>query len=96
MAVVSSLEADLEVVTPVWKGGADRSAELRPPAAYLPAQPTFFLALGAASSYEFGVASPSGDENAAQQGIAWLRGALVDLGIGAKTAAGHGYWIIDQ
>lgn len=67
-----------------------------PPAAYLSAHPTFFLALGAASSYQFGVASQSGDQKAAQEGVSWLQGALVDLGIGAKTAAGYGYWIVDQ
>lgn len=31
MADIASLEAELEVVTPIWMGGADRKTELRPP-----------------------------------------------------------------
>jgi CRISPR/Cas system CMR subunit Cmr6 (Cas7 group RAMP superfamily) len=42
------------------------------------------------------VASLSGDQTAARQGVCWLQGALIDLGVGAKSAAGYGYWILDQ
>ena len=67
-----------------------------PRANYLSPQPIFFLALGAGSSYQFGVASQSGDQTAAQEGACWLQGALCDRGVGAKTAAGYGYWILDR
>jgi CRISPR/Cas system CMR subunit Cmr6 (Cas7 group RAMP superfamily) len=53
------------------------------------------LALNAGSSYQFGVASLSGDQTAARQGVCWLQGALIDLGVGAKSAAGYGYWILE-
>lgn len=66
-----------------------------PPAAYLSPQPTFLLTLGARSLYRFGVASLSGDPDAVEQGALWLRGALTDLGVGAKTGAGYGYWELD-
>ena len=38
-----------------------------------------FLAVNAGSSYQFGVASLSGDQTAARQGVCWLQGALIDL-----------------
>jgi CRISPR-associated protein Cmr6 len=66
-----------------------------PPANYLSPQPIFFLAVGARSSYRFGVASRSGDPEASRQGVQWLQGALTELGVGAKTAAGYGYWVMD-
>ena len=66
-----------------------------PPANYLSPSPIFFLAVGSGSHYQFGVASLSRDANAVEQGARWLRGALTDLGCGAKTAAGYGYWVLD-
>jgi CRISPR-associated protein Cmr6 len=66
-----------------------------PPANYLAPQPIFFLALGAASHYRMGVASLSGDQEAVEQGAGWLKGALTELGVGAKTGAGYGYWLLD-
>lgn len=66
-----------------------------PPASYLSPSPLFFLTIGAKSRYQFGVASSSGDETAAERGAAWLRGALTEIGCGAKTAAGYGFWVIE-
>jgi CRISPR-associated protein Cmr6 len=83
-----------DVVSPVF--GAYYRDSHTPPASYLSAQPNFFLALGAASRYQFGVASRTGDQRAAEQGAKWLQGALTDLGVGAKSAAGYGYWEIDH
>ena len=45
---------------------------------------------------QFGVASRSGDQRAVEQGVRWLQGAMTELGLGGKTAAGYGYWIIDR
>jgi CRISPR-associated protein Cmr6 len=67
-----------------------------PPASYLSPSPIFFLAVGAASPYCFGVASLSGDQAAARQGAGWLRETLLNIGVGAKTAAGYGYWIMED
>ncbi|MGD0040663.1 MAG: type III-B CRISPR module RAMP protein Cmr6 [Isosphaeraceae bacterium] len=83
-----------DVVNPIF-GPYYRDSKT-PPANYLSPQPIFFLALDAGSSYQFGVASLSGDQTAARQGVCWLQGALIDLGVGAKSAAGYGYWILDR
>ena len=82
-----------DVVNPIF-GPYYRDSKT-PPANYLSPQPIFFLALNAGSSYQFGVASLSGDQTAARQGVGWLQGALIDLGVGAKSAAGYGYWILE-
>lgn len=66
-----------------------------PPASYLAPQPLFFLAVGAPSRYRFGVASETGDPARAAQGATWLKEALATVGVGAKTAAGYGYWVVE-
>ena len=71
-----------DVITPIF-GPYYRDSKT-PPASYLSPQPIFFLTLGAGSSYQFGVASLSGDQTAACLGISWLQGALLDLGVGAS------------
>ena len=71
-----------DVVNPIF-GPYYRDSKT-PPANYLSPQPIFFLALNAGSSYQFGVASLSGDQTAARQGVGWLQGALIDLGVGAS------------
>jgi CRISPR-associated protein Cmr6 len=85
---------ELDVINPIY--GAYYGDSRTPPAGYLSPRPIFFLALGAASCYQFGVASQSGDQRAAEQGARWLQGALTDLGVGAKSAAGYGYWEIGR
>ncbi|MBI2939424.1 MAG: type III-B CRISPR module RAMP protein Cmr6 [Chloroflexi bacterium] len=64
-----------------------------PPADYLAPRPVFFLTVGRASPFRFGIASAQGDRLVAERGAAWLRQALRDVGVGAKTATGYGYWI---
>lgn len=58
-----------------------------PPANWQSPQPVFFLTLGANNKFWFAVGGAE-KEIAAE----WLREALVDLGAGAKTSAGYGYW----
>ena len=82
-----------DVINPIF--GAYYRDGATPPANYLSPQPIFFLALGARSPYRMGVASLSGDQAAAEQGAAWLKGALTELGVGAKTGAGYGYWVLE-
>jgi CRISPR-associated protein Cmr6 len=89
-ADVPQIERD--VVSPIF-GQYYRGKS--PPAAYLSPQPFFFLALGRASLYQFGVAALDGDREAAEQGARWLQGALQTVGVGAKTAAGYGFWVIE-
>jgi len=80
-----------DVINPVF-GNYYRDSST-PPASYLSPQPIFFLAVGAASTYRFGVASLSGDRAAARQGARWLQETLEVLGVGGKTAAGYGFWV---
>jgi CRISPR-associated protein Cmr6 len=83
-----------DVINPIF-GAYYRDAGGSPPAHYLSPQPIFFLALGSASLYRFGVASLSGNPEAVEQGSRWLRGALTELGVGGKTVAGYGYWVLE-
>jgi CRISPR-associated protein Cmr6 len=82
-----------DVINPIF--GAYYRDVRTPPASYLSPSPIFFLTLGAGSLYRFGVASLSGDPEAAERGVRWLQGALTELGVGAKTGAGYGYWILE-
>ena len=82
-----------DVINPAF--GAYYRDSRTPPASYLSPSPIFFLALGARSRYRFGVASLSGDREAAERGVHWLQGALTELGVGAKSAAGYGYWELE-
>jgi CRISPR-associated protein Cmr6 len=82
-----------DVINPAF--GAYYRDSKTPPAGYLSPSPIFFLALGARSRYRFGVASLSGDREAAERGVRWLQGALTELGVGAKSAAGYGYWELE-
>jgi CRISPR-associated protein Cmr6 len=91
---VASPVVERDVINPLF-GSYYRDGKT-PPANYLSPQPLFFLALAAGCLYQFGVASLSGDLEAARQGVRWLQGALVNLGVGAKTSAGYGYWILDS
>jgi CRISPR-associated protein Cmr6 len=83
-----------DVINPIM--GAYYRDRSTPPANYLSPSPIFFLAVGSRSRYQFGVASLSGDSEAAEQGARRLRVALTDIGCGAKTGAGYGYWIIEE
>jgi CRISPR-associated protein Cmr6 len=83
-----------DVLNPIW-GAYYRDAST-PPASYMSAQPIFFLAVGVASIYRFGVASLSGDAETASRGAQWLQETLELLGVGAKTAAGYGYWEVER
>jgi CRISPR-associated protein Cmr6 len=69
--------------------------ENAPPADYMTPRPIFFVAVGQGSRFAFGVASLSRDPEAVVEGAAWLQAALQELGVGAKSAAGYGYWLIE-
>jgi CRISPR-associated protein Cmr6 len=63
-----------------------------PPADYLSPVPTYFLTVAKPSAFQFAVASK--DTALAAQAQQWLTRALLELGIGGKTAAGYGFWSI--
>ena len=86
-------EVERDVINPIF--GDYYSHPASPPAAYFAPKPIFFLALGSRSLYRFGVASLSGSADAARTGLQYLRAALNTIGVGAKTAAGYGYWTVD-
>ena len=66
----------------------------KPPADYESPNPVFFLTVSG-TLYCFAIAARSEQGNhlldLAEQ---WLKGALGELGIGAKTSADYGYWAI--
>jgi CRISPR-associated protein Cmr6 len=68
--------------------------EKNPPADWESPNPVFFLTV-TETHYRFAIAARSEQGNRlldlAEQ---WLKGALADLGIGAKTSADYGYWAI--
>ncbi len=65
-----------------------------PPGDYLSPTPVFLLTLGRGSLYRFGVASLPGNRADAELAAGWMRSALGEVGLGAKTAAGYGYWVV--
>lgn len=83
-----------DVINPIF--GAYYREDGTPPADYLSPQPNFFLTIGSGDVYWFGVASIEGNAQTAEQGAQWLRGALEELGVGAKTCAGYGYWQVEE
>jgi CRISPR-associated protein Cmr6 len=60
-----------------------------PPADYLTPVPTYFLTVAKPSSFQFAVASR--DSALANKAQEWLKNALMELGIGGKTAGGYGF-----
>lgn len=74
-----------------------------PPANWQSPQPVFFLTLNkdsrflfAVSAKNFGKPAKDSDAQAAYQLAAkWLQAALQEMGAGAKTSAGYGFWNVD-
>jgi CRISPR-associated protein Cmr6 len=90
---VTPPQIERDVVSPIF-GEYYRGEE--PPASYLNPNPFFFLTVGKASYFQFGVASLDGDRDAAEEGARWLQEALTTIGVGAKTGAGYGFWVIES
>ena len=84
-----------DVINPHWSvyyGGSDYT----PAADLLSPKPVFMMAIGKANRFLFGVASVSNDAAAVEQGADWLQRSLVEIGVGAKSASGYGYWVIEN
>lgn len=64
------------------------------PADYLSPVPVPFLTVDRATRFRFGVAARrTGQTALVEQAEAWIRQALSDIGVGAKTAAGYGFFV---
>ncbi len=84
-----------DVLNPHW-GAYYRGAENAPSADLLSPKPVFLMSVGKTSRFAFGVASASRDAAAVEQGVDWLQRSLAEVGVGAKSASGYGYWVIDE
>jgi CRISPR-associated protein Cmr6 len=63
-----------------------------PPADYLSPVPVYFLTVAGGCEFAFAVAPRNGDGDLAETTADWLKQALQEMGVGAKTVAGYGYW----
>jgi CRISPR-associated protein Cmr6 len=79
---------ELDVMNPHYP---DYYQSKAPPANWQSPQPVFFLTLGAKSKFLFAVGGAEQERVAA-----WLVKALADMGVGAKTSAGYGYWNVGK
>lgn len=60
--------------------------------------PVFFLTVAPGTEFDFAIlcrTRPDPVREALGQAITWLKGGLKNLGAGAKTAAGYGYFLLD-
>lgn len=84
---------EIDVMNPhyadYYSAKKDAQGQPMPPADYLSPTPIYFLTASRDSRYLFAVAGPE-----KTQARAWLEGGLRELGSGAKTSAGYGYWQI--
>uniref|UniRef100_A0A7C1FMJ9 Type III-B CRISPR module RAMP protein Cmr6 n=1 Tax=Caldilinea aerophila TaxID=133453 RepID=A0A7C1FMJ9_9CHLR len=59
-------------------------------------RPIFFLTLMRNSYFASVVTGRSRDNDVVEQDAEWLAQSLQTLGVGAKTCAGYGFWILDN
>jgi CRISPR-associated protein Cmr6 len=82
-----TLKLELDVMNPHY---APYYQGTQPPADYHNPVPVFFLTVGPGSEFLFAIASQRAD--LANKARDWLKQALKEMGIGAKTVAGYGLW----
>lgn len=59
--------------------------------------PVSFLAIGAGVTFDFGIAARTEmEQNLADDAATWLQAALVHAGVGAKTNAGYGRFVLED
>jgi CRISPR-associated protein Cmr6 len=80
----------LDIMNPHYQEYYSDSSDKTPPADYLSPNPIFFLTVGEGAEFYFAVASK--EENLAKSAKGLLEKALKELGVGAKTSAGYGYF----
>ncbi|MFB3764881.1 MAG: type III-B CRISPR module RAMP protein Cmr6 [Methanotrichaceae archaeon] len=84
-------DLDLDVMNPHYP---DYYQKGLPPADWQSPVPIYFLALkpGVRFAFAVGWRRPSDDRRLLSLGVGWLKAGLQELGVGAKTAAGYGYF----
>jgi len=80
----------LDIMNPHYQEYYSDSSGKTPPADYLSPNPIFFLTVGEGAEFYFAVASR--ENGLATKAKKWLENALKELGVGAKTSAGYGYF----
>jgi CRISPR type III-B/RAMP module RAMP protein Cmr6 len=83
----ASLKLELDVMNPHY---APYYQGTQPPADYHNPVPVFFLTIGPGSEFLFAVVSQKAE--LATKAKEWLKKALEEMGVGAKTVAGYGLW----
>ena len=83
----ANLKLELDVMNPHY---APYYQGTQPPADYHNPVPVFFLTIGPGSEFLFAMASR--EARLAEKARDWLKEALTEMGIGAKTVAGYGLW----
>ena len=89
---VGALQLEGDVMNPHYSPYY-QSQGREPPADYHDPIPVQFVAIGNRTRFLFALASK--DEEALEKATRWLKGALTELGIGAKTSAGYGIFEIE-
>lgn len=98
-AVVSELPQsgtlfEVDVMTPhfvKYYNSANAGKQIEPPSDNDSPNPINFLTVAAGTEFAFAVGVRRGfDKSLAEQAAKWLKTALYEMGIGAKTAAGYG------
>ncbi|MCL4880528.1 MAG: type III-B CRISPR module RAMP protein Cmr6 [Anaerolineae bacterium] len=98
-AVVSALPQsgalfEVDVMTPhfvKYYNSANAGKQIEPPSDNDSPNPLNFLTVAAGTEFAFAVGVRRGfDKSLAEQAAKWLKTALYEMGIGAKTAAGYG------
>ncbi len=91
---------ELDIMNPHFpqyydKRGGDQNKPV-PPADWDSPRPVFFLTVNK-TPYSFAIAARTSDANdLLPTAEKWLKGALKELGVGAKTSADYGYWEVSR
>jgi len=86
------IKLELDVINPHYPDYY-RPNDRQPPANWQSPVPVYFLAVPAGTRFHFAVGwRGSGDSHAHGLAMEWLKAGLRDVGVGAKTGAGYGYW----
>lgn len=80
---------ELDVMTPHYP---EYYTGDKPPADWQSPTPIHFLTIGKGTRFRFIIGTPGIDNDLADKLSKWLKEALQNRGIGAKTAVGYGYW----
>ena len=86
---VSAPTLEIDIMNPHYQPYYTKPAENLPGDWYSP-NPITFLTVAPGSIFFFGLASKNKD--ALEKAASWLKSGLSELGIGAKTSAGYGYF----